>query len=455
MSEEIARTEERRIIIKNEAFRKMISHISRFANDAVDDEYESFGLCIGRTNEENHFEILDAIPMTHGDKVELGFNEEIHEAIKEIHVLYEGTDKGIIGWYHSHLGYGLFFSDSDKSNQKYFQNDQNPYGFGIVFDASLLDAQNNFGCEIFRLKDYAKGTNGEYLKVAFDLELPNTLEYFKWIQKLVEDSQRKTPLIIKEYFELKKPLPEELQEIPGNKTVGFDEEEYDERLQPIFTGLEEGTSKFTDIFLETYKLQLTEWMKDVLNGTTTGTEIIRSSIFQMKESILGGMVDIQKYFERSLDEISDITLKNVSSYIDARIENQKALKNNVNEIFEEVSKESTALLEENIDNFASELKEKTSYLNVKLYNITQTIQKVEPTLNKIKERLADTLKETNNFTEESFKEINLLNKQFESKLRTEVDALNVESNPIQEKYKDIEELIERLQRIISDFRQLK
>ena len=48
----------------------------------------------------------------------------------------------------------------------------------------------------------------------------------------------------------------------------------------------------------------------------------------------------------------------------------------------------------------------------------------------------------------------MLNK-FEKNLKLEIDNLNLNSEEITEKNKEIENLIDRLQKIISDFRQLK
>ena len=265
------------VIVKGIAFKKMISHILRFGNEELEEPYEVMGVCIGSLNNEDKSMILqDVIPITHGDIVELGFSEEIHEILIKIN--QDFLDKGlkIIGWYHSHLGYGLDLSSSDRKNQIYLQNEQNPFGFSIVFDTKLIGKNKLFGFEIFRFKNFSKGSESEILKVNYQLEQPNSLDYFKWIQELIEDSQRKNPIIIKEYNEFLKPKKEELQEIPldGQELVEEEHSEFYTQLSPIFSGFEEGTAKLNDLFIGVYKEQLRKWMWDITQGSLKGTEII-------------------------------------------------------------------------------------------------------------------------------------------------------------------------------------
>jgi tetratricopeptide (TPR) repeat protein len=76
----------------------------------------------------------------------------------------EGNGHFMVGWFHSHPGLSLFFSDIDISNQLWFQQN-NPDFCGLVFDHTLLGKkreekiENNIltkydtGFEIYRLTD--------------------------------------------------------------------------------------------------------------------------------------------------------------------------------------------------------------------------------------------------------------------------------------------------------------
>ncbi|MFX1588002.1 MAG: hypothetical protein ACFFC1_07595 [Promethearchaeota archaeon] len=447
-----------KVYIRTDAFRKMLSHIVRFANKSLEDNQEVMGICIGETNsEEKTLNLMNIIPVCHGDIVELGFSQEVHEKIIQIEEKINATNLKMIGWYHSRLKGGLFFSHADKSNQLYFQNEKHPYGFGILFDNNLLNSGNKFGFEIFRFKNFSKGIDSEYVKVPFELEAPNTLEFFKWIKALVEDLQRKNPIVINEFDEVRKPMPGELQEIPKVEDVAIEnaDDGFNAQIQPIFTGFREGTSQFVDTFIDAYKNQLSNWMIDVRNGSLKGIEQIRSIVNQMKDSFERGLENIQNYFDKSFSEISKVFITNISEYIDRRVDTQKEFTTKISDLFEEISDETQSTIENNLKEFTDKLKEKISYEEVKLYNINQINTKIKPLLNKSSDLLVKTYNNTNALSDDLINEIKRLSSKFSLNLNEEIENLNIDSNPIKEKYKEIEELIERLQKVISDFRQLK
>jgi len=449
--------EDWKVFINNDAFRKMLYHVLRFANESIDESQEAMGICIGEVNSgDKTMNLLNIIPLSHGDVAELGFSQEIHEKIRQIEEKVTSTNLKILGWYHSRLKGGFFLSHADKNNQLYFQNDKNPYGFIIIFDCNLLDAENNFGLEIFKLKKHSKGTDSEYIKVPHKLEIPKTLDFFKWIKELVEETQRKTPIIINEFDEVRKPALEELEEIPKDKiAISGDEDEFNEQIEPIFSGFREGTSKFSESFIDTYKQQLSDWMTDIRNGSLKGTEYIRSAVNQMKNSVEKGLEDVQIYFDRSFTEISNVFAKNISEYIDRRVKSQKEVTLNVSNLFEKIADETKVIIEKNLNELIENLKEKISYEEVKLYNLTQLDSKTKPLIAKSSNLITEVYKNTNSLSENIVNEIKILGSRFNSNLNKEIEDLNLDSNPIREKYKEIEDLIERLQKVISDFRQLK
>ncbi len=447
-----------KVYIRNDAFRKMLSHIVRFANKSLEDNQEVMGICIGEANSEDKtLNLMNIIPVCHGDIVELGFSQEVHKKIIQIEEKIITTNLKMIGWYHSRLEGGLFFSHADRSNQLYFQNEKHPYGFGIVFDNNLLNSGNKFGFEIFRFKAFSKGIDSEYVEVPFELEVPNTLEFFKWIKALVEDLQRKNPIVINEFDEIRKPMPGELQEIPKIEDVAIKngDDDFNAQIQPIFTGFREGTSQFVDNFIDAYKNQLSNWMIDVRNGSLKGIEQIRSIVNQMKYSFEQGLENIQNYFDKSFSEISDVFITNISEYIDRRVETQKEFTIKFSDSFEEISNDIQSIIENNLKEFTDKLKEKISYEEVKLYNINQINTKIKPLLNKSSDLLTKTFNNTNALSDDLINEIKRLSSRFSLSLNEEIENLNLDSDPIKEKYKEIEELIERLQKVISDFRQLK
>ncbi|MFX0059306.1 MAG: hypothetical protein ACFE85_08355 [Candidatus Hodarchaeota archaeon] len=450
--------EEGKVIIKSLAFKKMITHILRFGAESIEDPDEVLGACIGIINGEDKSLILqDIIPVTHGDVVELGFSKEIHDVFEKFNQNFSDKVIKVIGWYHSHLGYGLDLSNSDRKNQLYLQNEQNPLGFSIVFDTKLLGKENIFGFAIYRFRDYSKGSESEILKVNYEIEKPNSLDYFKWIQDLIESSQKKPLIIIKEQNELIKPAPEELQEIPLSEQELVEEghSDFNSQLSPIFSGFQEGISKLNELFFDVYKEQLSTWMWDVTQGSLKGSEIIRSTINQMKDTIIGGLDNVQVYFDRSFNEISEVFMKDVSEYIDTRIENNKKLKQELNSILTQISVDLKNNLEDNINQILNQLEKYEFSIGKKVSKISDNNNEIEPLLQETSSLISTSFNEANKLSEEVIREIGLSGSRFENKLKTEIDELNLNSNPIKEKYEEVKNLIERLQKLISEFRQLK
>ena len=116
-SEQEELPEEGKIYIKKEAFRNMITHVLRFGNEAIEESVEVMGICIGKTVNEKDIELINAIPITHGKKISLGFSSEDFNSFSEVERIYSSQNLYTIGWYSSHPGWGLFFSDSAIKNQ--------------------------------------------------------------------------------------------------------------------------------------------------------------------------------------------------------------------------------------------------------------------------------------------------------------------------------------------------
>ncbi|GAG89316.1 unnamed protein product, partial [marine sediment metagenome] len=110
--------------------------------------------------------VKNSYPLTFGHDTDVQLDERHYVFISEIEdKLYaEGNGHFMVGWFHSHPGLSLFFSDIDISNQLWFQQN-NPDFCGLVFDHTLLGkkreekiAENiltkyDTGFEIYRLTD--------------------------------------------------------------------------------------------------------------------------------------------------------------------------------------------------------------------------------------------------------------------------------------------------------------
>ena len=154
-------------IINAEAYKKIILYASRYANQSIPskDWKEIYGILTGYVDDDFVF-VKNSYPLTFGHDTDVQLDERHYVFISEIEdKLYaEGNGHFMVGWFHSHPGLSLFFSDIDISNQLWFQQN-NPDFCGLVFDHTLLGkkreekiAENiltkyDTGFEIYRLTD--------------------------------------------------------------------------------------------------------------------------------------------------------------------------------------------------------------------------------------------------------------------------------------------------------------
>ncbi|MHA1490217.1 MAG: hypothetical protein ACTSRI_11255 [Promethearchaeota archaeon] len=446
-------SEKRSIFIKKEAIRNMITHVLRFGNEALDNSVAVMGVCLGNIDLNGEkIVVINAIPITHGNNVETEFTSEIRSIIAQIEKQYK--DLSVLGWYHSHPGRGLHFSDVDKKNHQFIQKKEFPRGFCIIFDHTLMLKDENLGLKVYRLNNYKKPT--EYHEVPHEIEIPATLDYFKWCKKFVEDSQKKAPILIKEVSESSPSIPKGLQEIPMSEEKLSLIRESEEFLQvkPIISGFQEGSSKFMDLFFNTFKSQLGTWTRDVNEGTEKGMEYSRDIINQMKESIFSSLIKLKSWFEKNLEEITDLFKTNIIKQIDKRIEAQKELESDINSSKELIIKELSTLIEEKINHVNSEIESSVKTINENLSTTIQTNSKLNDLLNKISENILKNTNEINNFNNETIKSIEITNTPFEKEIINIFEKLRMESQPTEESFLEIDKLLQEFKKISETFQNM-
>jgi len=445
------------IIITPQAYRKLVLHVLRFSNDSSEEKIEVVGLCLGSTDVDNNsIEIVDTIPISHGEHLQLGLSKEEYDQIIQIQEETSELDQKIVGWYSSHPGYGNeFLSDAEKKSHQYFQNDESPHAFCIVIDVDKLKEGSDTQFRAFKLKDYKKAK--EEVEIPIEVKAPDSLDYFKWIQAVVEESQRKTPRIIKEFNEIIKPMPEDLQEIPlGEADVKAGEVKgIQSELSPVFDGFKEGMTNFTDSFLDTYRLQLTNWMDDFNQGTLKSSEYLRSSMSLMYDAISRALDGTQKYLETKLSEITEIFENSISEYIQRRIGDQANLKEEIINDSSKISDELEGILEESFNDISKDIQQSAKTVNEKINGTLEAREKINDLLNTISENITTITNKTNSFSEEVVQDVSNLKVPFEAKLIEEFENLSTSLIPVKEKHSEITALIERLQKVISEFRQIK
>ncbi|MFW9819567.1 MAG: hypothetical protein ACFFE5_08150 [Candidatus Thorarchaeota archaeon] len=440
------------VVIKKEAFRNMVTHVLRFGSNVLEKSKEVMGICLGnfKATDRKIF-IENAIPVMHGTAVSVGFSKNEIELIEQIENQYK---KSLVGWYISRPGWGLDFTDITISNHQHFQNEKFPQGICIIFDHTLMGLGGDFGFEIFRLDDYT--IKDKFSNVPYEIEVPSTLEYFKWIQKFMEDFQKKDPILIKEVNEIVETIPGDLQEIPIPETKEPIEEEREKflELDSIISGFKQGSEKFSDVFMNTFQYQFGNWINDLERGSSRGTEYIANAIEKMKQAVVSGLLKVSGWFKKTMNEkVYDFKNK-VSNYIDSRIEVQRQIAEDMNGSKENLIDNLKNLIGNKIKHIESEIEDSANSTKNKLEEVSQTYIKIEEMIERLNDHLNSINNQTKIFSQEIENKIEISINPLQSILNEKVEKLSGELDPFKENYSEIRILLDKLQKIITEFRNL-
>ncbi|MFX1568195.1 MAG: hypothetical protein ACFFCV_07495 [Promethearchaeota archaeon] len=440
------------IFIKKEAFRNMLTHVLRFGSNALEKSVEVLGVCLGKYDPADESIIIEnAVPITHGDKVEIGFDKEMYELFVQIGNKYSLP---LIGYYHSHPSWGLYLSESDLTNIQFFQNDKFPKGFCIVFDHTLIGKNGNLGFEIYRLDKFSK--TDKYHTVPFEVEIPNSLEYFKWVQKFSEDFQKKNPILIKEINEFAEPVSGDLQEIPGSDDLETIEESTIESLEltALDSGFYNGTEKLSEMFLDITKNQMGNWIKDIDQGTSKGSEYISKAVNKMQDAISSGLTKVDTWFNKTMNNAIKEFKKSVSNYVNSRVDRNKEIIKDISNIKEKFSNNLKIVFEESISPIRTKMENLANLSKGTVEKNNQTILKFDDKLNTFNSLLIDIEKQLNSTTQYFEKKIEDSKTTLNTNIDEKTEKLNTELNQFKEFNNEINSLLEKLQKAITGFRNL-
>lgn len=445
-------TSEFKVIIKADAFIRMMTHVLRFGNEALDESIEVMGICVGNIDETRKIiNLFNIIPIQHGIHVSTGFSKEDIELFAGLEKEYQEKDMKIVGWYLSRPGWGLDFTEITIQNHKFIQTDKNPHGFVIIFDHTLMGKEKGFGFVINSLKEYKK--SNKYFEISYELEIPANLNFFRWVQKFVEDSQRLSPVMINE---IKEQSLRELQDIPLSTEDLIDEtvKDYSEQVNQITSGFNNGFTKLNEALTDTYETQFNTWIGEVTQGTLKGMKHISRSINQLKNTLSDGLKDVKKYFNSTFEEISSLFKKNITEYINTRVEGQKELKTEISQILNSAIEESKIIIDNQINS-------KTTPFEGK---VQEVLDALESTSN-LNSQISTSIMELNNLTSDKDDEIKNLMKSisenlekvtipFNTQIEGKFEEIDIELKPVKDSYSEIRILLEKLQKTITEFRNL-
>ena len=459
MNESTIETRENgKVFIRMNVYKDILTHALRFANKLFDYNEQVLGFCLGNKGLENDdITVIKAIPITHGDQVELGFSEKIHKALEQVKEEVKDVDITVVGWYHSHPNSdSFFFSDVDKKNHIYFQNEQNPLAFGIVFDHTQLKKADKLGLEVFQLKNHKLGKKSGIVRVKYEVEPPKSLDYFNWVRELVEYGQAKDPNIVREKLETIERIPGDLQEIP----MSIDQADMKPdinypNINPVIDGFKKGLQNLSNLVSNNYKSELELWSTEFNDGALLGLHKINDSLSEMNFAINKGFGKVEKWIDLKFKERIEEYKEKVGGYVRKRLEGQEELKTNVHEIKEILKSEISKYLEQNVSDISKSIKNNLNESINKLYELstldTNTREKIESSANQI----SNLTNQIEKLSIDMLKGISAINHPFEINISTNLDNLISELDHFNDDFIELEKLIDRLQKIIPDFRNIK
>jgi hypothetical protein len=308
--------------------------------------------------------------------------------------------------------------------------------------------------KVYKCKNHEKPE--EVIEIVPNIQIPDSLEYFKWVQELIENYQRKEPSIIKEYLETQKPLPEQLQEIPQEEEIKDEtEEKPSSQLENSIKGIQIGANTLTNTLINNYENQLGIWLNDIEEGSLKGIDFIQSSLNQLKNTIGKGLEGLENYFQRKFNEISAVFVEGITESLESRIENQKDLDEYINTSIKSMINNSNEIIKEKLNELSTVFEVQANQLEEIVLNYDKNVKRIDELIENNKNKILSIYSELDNLSEDVIKRLHTSNSQFEKDVLNKIENQNINFVSIDEKYEEIEQLIERLQNLISEFRQMK
>jgi len=468
------------VTIKPLAYYKMLLHVLRFGSKYIEHAKlsEVMGVLIGRLEGEGEIKdviIEDVVPVSHGGTIEVKFSVEQLGAFGELDtkIWEQYGDLGwfSVGWYHSHPGLGIFFSETDKYNQIFWQ--KNPSGIGIVFDHTYLDKPNELGFRAFRLSetnldDPSLALKSDYHEVKANVIFPDNLEFYLKIVDLINNVHTGGPQILElnETVDLFSDvfIPEDEQIESKLPEVRFDE---------IITTLKNGMNNFLESSIRPMVYFLNTWGQDIVDKISINNTGMRNDLKEIRDKLSNEIINLQQSFNYDLQN----DIKDLDFYVDDKLEDIDNEKEKIEELVKKSKEESinqirssfedkgfTQLLEKmekisnNIskfnDNFSNNIKslnggsialkkytEKYKSINNLIQSDLNTVQEdlltsFNKKVSKIKGNLNNLYKETKNYLSDLKAAIILLESS-KNPIKNKLSTLKTENKELQKTVKDL------------------
>lgn len=441
---------EGKLIIKYSAYMTMISHVLRFGNDGLENSVEVLGVCMGEIAKNGNDLIChEVVPINHGSGIDVGFNEQDYIAFASIDEEYGNKGWFAIGWYHSHPKLGVFFSDTDIKNHLFWQKEQTPMSFGIVFDHALMGKDDSLGFMTFRLDDFRLGPASDFHEIVVEVEPPNSLDFYKQVKRLVEDSQKKNPEIQKELNEMV-----ELQEIPLPEEGLIIDEKAESPFKSTIVGFNKGTQEFSEVFLSTLQTQLSMWTKDITTGTSKGSSLMANAASTMQEAIAVGMKKVRNWFERTLESQAEDFKESIKKQVEGRMETEKELITEINSKIETIISDIIKVINDEIVQKIVEIGEKIKGNTILYDDLAKTQESATNQITSQTEVVKNFNENIDSLTNGISDDINSIAVNLDSILSEETKRISMDLTTVKSQGEKLSDLMEKLQKTIMEMRNL-
>lgn len=193
------------VLLTVKAYERIVGYAIRYANeDQNPDKWrEVYGILIGSIENNAKVIVKDAIPMVVGSRAGVQFENKQYVDMSQIDAsvfersIQDKKNDFIIGWFHTHPGFGFFYSPIDCMTQLGYQI-PNPYAVGLIFDHCKKESDLHFlGIAGLRLKDPELGISSSYdlIEMKYEIEEKKMVQE---IETVIKDVNKNIGKVLKE-----------------------------------------------------------------------------------------------------------------------------------------------------------------------------------------------------------------------------------------------------------------
>ena len=226
-------------------------------------------------------------------------------------------------------------------------------------------------------------------------------------------------------------------------------------IEPVVEGVKKGLQNFSNLVLNNYKTELETWSTEFNDGALIGLKKISDSLAHMNLAINNGFEKVEKWVDINFKERINEYKGKIEGYVKKRLEGQEELKTHTSKTKESLANEINKNLEQSIEAISKSIKKDLNETINKLYELSMQDKKIKERIEKSTDQISNLTYIVENLSIEMLKGISAINHPFEINLSTNYDKLISELEIFNKAFGELEELIERLQSIIPDFRNVK